>query len=71
MKNDSRKRLRILLMENDVVLADVARSLGCTSGNITNVLRGLYPSRRVVEAVAERLCISTEQLERFIPRRVA
>lgn len=69
---DRVKALKILLIENDVVLADVARELGYTRGHVTNVLKGRDRSPRVVEAVARRVGMDADGFAaQYLPRRAA
>jgi len=74
MEMDRRKKLKILLIEKDIVLSQIARDLGVTHGAVTNVLRGVWASRRILEAVAARVGMDPDVFrDTYIPvyRRVA
>jgi predicted transcriptional regulator len=56
------EKIRALLVENKVKQVDIARDLRITSGAVSRVISGHYPSRRIQEAVAEKARVSFEKM---------
>ena len=53
ISNMSPLRIRVLLLENRVTQAEIARSLGVTPQTVNTVIDGRIVSHRVREAIAE------------------
>lgn len=56
------KRIRILLMENDVRQARIADHLGVSRTAVSNVIKGIVESRRIKSAIASAVGKKIEDL---------
>jgi predicted transcriptional regulator len=56
------KKIRILLMENDVRQARIADQLGVSRTAVSNVIKGIVESRRIKNAIASAVGKKLEEL---------
>ena len=70
--DDKAKRLKILFIQKDLKVTQIAREIGVSQQAVTGAICGRWASRRVFAAVAERLGITVQELrENYIPDRNA
>lgn len=56
------QKIRALLVENKAKQIEIARSLQVTSGAVSRVIDGHFPSRRIREALAEKARVPFEKM---------
>jgi predicted XRE-type DNA-binding protein len=54
--------IRALLAKNKAKQIEIVRDLGVTSGAVSRVIDGHFPSRRIQEAIAKKVRVPFEQM---------
>ena len=61
-KKDIKKKIRRLMIDNEITAGDIAREVGCTRQNVNHIIGGRHRTPYVRQAIATALGVQVSDL---------